>query len=462
MYQALSLSMEACDYPPADIRRVLLSALDFENDSTQAFEIARYMARKNMKAEALQLLRDIAITEPLRYDVYAFAMPLARDLGNLDALRWVCLGMLSKAWPQEHAQLYEEARLLAQATLVQLTQEGRVLEATAFQEELNQAQLRDLIVRVNWTGQADLDLRVQEPTGTVCSVSNPLTLGGGTLIGDSSGISEKPRLDGFSEYYVCAQGFSGQYDILIRRVWGEVSGGKATVEIFTDYYGTPEQNYISQVVDLTDKDALIQVSVKNGQRTEPIADAQLAAVRTKQLATSRAVLSQLADANSTTSNGRADFYMFREMLLRNARRNGRGFPLGPGAVGYRPEITTLPEGAMLSVTGVVSPDRRYVRLSPSPFFTGIGEVFTFNFVTGETGTSGAGAGGLGGGGRLWWRSRWLRRRRRRIRWRRRRYLLAGTASAQYRNRQQRQGDWVRQRSERQGVRAYSLAQLGSE
>ena len=86
------------------------------------------------------------------------------------------------------------------------------------------------------------------------------------------------------------------------------------------------------------------------------------------------------------------------MLAAN-RRRGFGFPVGGGAVGYRPVITTLPEGAFMTVTGVVSADRRYVRISPSPNFNGIGEIFTFNFVSGQGGTQGGGAGGgLGGGG----------------------------------------------------------------
>jgi hypothetical protein len=42
-----------------------------------------------------------------------------------------------------------------------------------------------------------------------------------------------------------------------------------------------------------------------------------------------------------------------------------------------------------------------VRISPAPFFTQIGEIYTFNFVTGAQGTNGgggAGGGGFGGGG----------------------------------------------------------------
>ena len=60
---------------------------------------------------------------------------------------------------------------------------------------------------------------------------------------------------------------------------------------------------------------------------------------------------------------------------------GPGF-LRRGAVGYRPMITTLPEGANFSTNAVISADRRYVRVSPSPTFSQITEVNTFNFVTG--------------------------------------------------------------------------------
>jgi hypothetical protein len=60
-------------------------------------------------------------------------------------------------------------------------------------------------------------------------------------------------------------------------------------------------------------------------------------------------------------------------------------PGRPGAVGFRPQITTLSEGAMLSAPGIISADRRYVRITPFPFFSQIGDVVTFNFITGQTG-----------------------------------------------------------------------------
>ncbi len=53
-------------------------------------------------------------------------------------------------------------------------------------------------------------------------------------------------------------------------------------------------------------------------------------------------------------------------------------------VGYMPVVTWLPEGAALRASAVVSPDRRYVRINATPFFSSIGPVHTFNYHTGQT------------------------------------------------------------------------------
>ena len=84
--------------------------------------------------------------------------------------------------------------------------------------------------------------------------------------------------------------------------------------------------------------------------------------------------------------------------LAQSRAGSGNFPffgIRSGAVGYMPVVITLSEGTMLSVTGVVSADRRYVRITPFPYFSAIGEVNTFNFVTGEGGTTAGGTGGQG-------------------------------------------------------------------
>ena len=402
MYQAMSLSMEACDYPAADIKRLMLSGLDFDGTPNEAVRIAKHFVRKGMKKEALDLLHDVAKVEPYRYDIFALALPLANEIKDTESLKWVCLGVLGKAWPKAQAKLFDEAHLSARATAIRLAQSGRIVESKAFEEAIKSSLMRDIVVRINWTGDADLDIRVREPAGTICSLSEPQSIGGGVLLGDTSSATESAKVGGFSEYYVCSQGFAGQYDILVRRVWGEVTGGKATVEIYTDY-GTPDQKLIVKQLDLSEKDSLIQVAVKNGHRREPIAMTQIAQAQKQRLEASRAILGQMApvEENGSTSTGGAQSYDYPSMqqFRQAAINNGFGFP-GGSAVGYMPQITVIPSGANLTVAGVVSADRRYVRIAPTPFFSDIGQVTTFNFVSGATGTSGTGGtgGGFGGGG----------------------------------------------------------------
>ena len=85
-----------------------------------------------------------------------------------------------------------------------------------------------------------------------------------------------------------------------------------------------------------------------------------------------------------------------------ARNRGFG-PNWIAGVGYQPVIITLPEGCNLAATAVVSADRRYVRFTGMPMFSGISKVSTFNSSTGDMNTltpAGAGQGysGIFGGG----------------------------------------------------------------
>ena len=75
----------------------------------------------------------------------------------------------------------------------------------------------------------------------------------------------------------------------------------------------------------------------------------------------------------------------RELIVDRRRAVLGGVFLGQkrGAVGYRPIISFFPQGDMMTVGAIVSPDRRYVRIGISAANTGIGAVHTFNFSTGE-------------------------------------------------------------------------------
>lgn len=62
--------------------------------------------------------------------------------------------------------------------------------------------------------------------------------------------------------------------------------------------------------------------------------------------------------------------------------------VGDFAAAHQPVVTVLNEGTTLSVQAVVSPDRKYVRLTLVPMFSKIGNVETFTFAGSTTANSG--------------------------------------------------------------------------
>lgn len=62
--------------------------------------------------------------------------------------------------------------------------------------------------------------------------------------------------------------------------------------------------------------------------------------------------------------------------------------VGDFAAAHQPVVVVLSEGTSLSVQAVVSPDRRFVRLTLIPFFSSIGEVDTFTFTGKQSSDSG--------------------------------------------------------------------------
>jgi len=394
MYQAYALALMGSQGPQEEIERAWLSAVDFAETSAEVLQVARHLESIGSREAALRLCQDVARAEPFGREAYLIGLRLAEKLDDVDALRWACTGLLGQAWPEAQADFEADVRRLARATYRRLKEEGRYDEATAFEQELAAAVAHDVVVRVTWTGDADLDLAVEEPSGTVCSLQNTRSPGGGVLLGDAYAGESQPG--NVSETYICPKGFSGTYRLLVRRVWGDVSTGHATVEILTDI-GRPTQRLIQQQVALKEQDALVLFEVKEGRREEQIAAAQLQHLQQQKEKMGGAVLAQLAGGSDrdTAADYISDLRRFRRGTF------GPGGFRGAGAVGFEPEITQLPEGASLTALGIISADRRYVRITPTPTFSQVGNVSTFNFVTGDSGTdtggAGAGGGGIGGG-----------------------------------------------------------------
>ena len=402
MYRAYAISLQATGAEIAEIERAYLSAVDFADTPEEVLHVAGQLQMVGCDAAALRLCQSVAGVQPYRREAYVMGMRLAEKLDDVDGMQWACRGILGQAWPTKFEKIEADARLLARVTHQRLVERGDTKMAEAFLADLQKATSHDLIVKVTWTGDADIDIAVEEPSGTVCSMEEPNSEGGGTFLGDKFPGMERLEDDGYvSETYICPQGFTGVYRVLIRRVWGNVATGKVTVDVLSDV-GRDSQKFIRQEIDLTEKDALVMVDVKEGSRKTQVGDAQIAHLRDVQNNVNQNLLGQFGGGNDPAV---AQQYLrdLANMGISNGGagiigNNQRGFGQ-PGAVGFRPEITVLPEGATLLALAIISADRRYVRISPAPVFSQIGAVTTFNFVDGMAGGDvGGGAGGGAGGG----------------------------------------------------------------
>jgi hypothetical protein len=369
MYESLGIAMELGDRPKHEIERAVMSAADFSTSADELMYIAQYLSRLGLERRAMLLYQQVAKLEPLRGEAYALGLRAAERAEDLAGVQWATVGILSQAWTTELAEIELTASRVARATLERLTSEGRIEERDAYLKALQEAVVRDCVVQVSWTGNADIDVSVEEPAGTVCSIAEPRTSGGGVRLGDAFSPGGDAS-QGASEIYVCPKGFAGKYRVHIDRVWGDVAAGKVTVDVYT-HLRSGQVQHERQQIELNDNEAMVVFDLDRGRRNEPLQAAQLAGAVKRQQALSRAVLAQQISSGSdprVIPGGSASDFARRAALFG-----------GRGAVGFQPIIQVLPEGTMMSVFGVVSADRRYVRVAVAPIFSTIGDVTTFTF-----------------------------------------------------------------------------------
>jgi hypothetical protein len=322
----------------------------------------------------------------------------ARALDDMEGLKWASLGILRQAWSKEQADVWQAGVGVAKEVLDKLHAAKRTKEAKEFQAALDQAVERDCMAIVRWTGEADLDLLVEEPSGTVCSLRSPRTTAGGIMLGDSSSQTGPDSYGGHSAAYVCPTGFDGTYRMLVRRIWGSVTAGKVNVEVITHYRGSNAID-VRKNIGLDKDEALVVFDLKDGRRKEPLRDQQVANAASGQLGLNRQILAQQLAAAVDPAALQALAVSRSASDSTGATGNGGVVPfpfLAGGAVGYQPVIIWIPEGTNMGATAVVSADRRYVRISPTPIFSAIRKVDTFNFSSGQQNNNvGGGTGGTG-------------------------------------------------------------------
>ena len=228
---------------------------------------------------------------------------------------------------------------------------------------------------------------------------------------DDTPSAESGNVVGHSVIYVCPKGFSGSYELLVRRVWGKLTTGKVSVEAVT-HFRTNQAKREFRKIALDKNEALVKFDLGGGRRKESLRDQQVLNAAIAQVGVNRQQqilgqqLAALAapgavaapnPANPANAGNQPGVAATTPMPF--------PFPfMYPNrGVGYMPVIITLPEGTSFGATGVVSADRRYVRVTSYPLFSRVSDVHTFSFESGSTqntpgiGSGGSGFSGLGGG-----------------------------------------------------------------
>lgn len=374
MYEVLAIAMERAGRDQAEIERVVLSLSDFGSADFSSFMFSgAYLVNFDRPSAALKMYQQASRMAPERPEPYVLSLKLASKLDRPEDVAWATRGVLENYWGDDYLQTHRDAQIAAAEAQRKLRRDGRDDVAEAIAKEVSEGEIRDLIVRVEWSGDADLDLAVTEPIGSICSVLSPRSAGGGLYTNDGFGPSQKSAY----EEYVCPKGYSGEYRLRIVNQGGNLVSNRATV-IIQQAVGTPMAKKETLTVTLQDGDASLRLELGAGRRQQPRSVVEV----------NQEMLSQLQLVECRTVGQQNPQDVARVMQELSETRFNPLAQQRAGAFSFAPNVRILNDGTSVTAQAIVSPDRRYVRLAINPTFTSITDVFTFSILGGQTNRTG--------------------------------------------------------------------------
>jgi hypothetical protein len=263
VYDALSMSLKLSKGSVEDIERAELSAVDLMPSDAQGYlKASASMAENKRWDRAVAFCKQASLLSPNSPEPYASALTYAREAKDVEAMEWASMNLLKNDWPTQndslHGKAHDELKHLKDVLQKEKAGDAAILRLDAAKKSTE----RDLVIKLSWRGQADLDLEVKEPIGTVCSFQQRQTPGGGTLLGDN-------LIDANHEAYVAAEAFSGDYVITIKRIWGQPQGATAMIEVIA-HQGTPQERIELRkaiTCDFAKENPTCTVKLVDGRRT---------------------------------------------------------------------------------------------------------------------------------------------------------------------------------------------------
>ncbi len=264
VYEALAIALEMTKGDPEEIRQARMSAVALDPNDAQGFlQAARAMADGKQYDRAVAFCRQAALLEPNSPEAYSQALTYAQLSKDSKAMEWAAGKLVSQDWPSDNLILQKSAEGKMIALADTLRQEQRGTDAERLRAALQLLKERDLAINLTWEtpgGETTgLEMEIKEPIGSVCSLQQKQTPGGGTLLSPS--LTDSNRIS-----YLAAQAFSGDYEITVRRIWGQTVGSRARLEVI-HHLGTPRETRELHTVRL-DQKATLRISLSGGRRTE--------------------------------------------------------------------------------------------------------------------------------------------------------------------------------------------------
>ncbi len=264
VYEALAVALEASAGDAEEIRRVRLSGIALDPNDAQGFmSAARAMADRGDHERAIAFCKQAALLEPNDFHPFETALAYAENGKDTKAMEWAVSNLVSQDWPVDNLVIQANAKRRLASLATTLKSENRKTEATTLEAALARLNQRDVVVELRWEnagGPCELEMRVKEPSGNLCTTEQKQTPGGGIML--PYNLMDKEPVT----QYVASQGFSGLYEINVARVYGTPLGNKARLLITTNG-GTPMQKREIKTIYLNDKTP-IKIDLKEGRRTE--------------------------------------------------------------------------------------------------------------------------------------------------------------------------------------------------
>lgn len=257
MYDVLAAVMSVAGRPQKEIDRVLLSRIDFaDGNEAQMFVTASVLSQFGAFEQAMNLCREAAKRNPWQPTTWSMAKSIADRSKDQGSIVWSRLGVLKYVWGLNHEIDHREARAVLQeiAKGIEDSQQREQLE-----QQIRVASIRDLRIRIEWVGDADLDLMVTEPNGQTCSFKNGLTTNGGMLIQQSDGGRRRQV-----EEYVCVEALPGDYAVRIRNLFGRLITGRVRVTVVR-HEGSPDEQKQAAFYEVGRDGLEVVVPLKNGR-----------------------------------------------------------------------------------------------------------------------------------------------------------------------------------------------------